>query len=183
MHSINVLIQDRGLIHRTVAGLSTTQLMHIPPGFDNNMAWNLGHILVVQQLLTYRLSGLPLQVTDEQVAMFRTGTSPADWAVEPDVMQLLPLLDASARQLAVDYEDGQFAGFQSYNTSTGIALQTIEEAIAFNNFHEGLHLGFILALKNLVASVEKKRETAAKGADIPGVAHLPNLEQPRRSTN
>lgn len=151
MYSIHVLIQDRKLIYGAVSSLTTAQLLKIPPGFDNNIAWNLGHILVVQQLLHYRLSGLAMQVTAEQVAMFRTGTSPADWTVEPDVTQLFPLLDASARQLATDYEDGQFSNFQAYTTSTGISLQTIEDAIAFNNFHEGLHLGFILALKNLVA--------------------------------
>ncbi|MGB5463369.1 MAG: DinB family protein, partial [Aureibaculum sp.] len=29
-------------------------------------------------------------------------------------------------------------------------LNNIQDAIEFNNFHEGIHLGYILALKKLV---------------------------------
>jgi len=154
MRSISILIQDRKLIHQAAAGLSQEQLLNIPPGFDNNIAWNLGHIVVVQQLLHYKLSGLEMHVTEEQIAMYRTGTSPADWHEEPDASLFLPLLDDLANQLAADYQAGKFANYQSYTTSTGISLPTIEDAIAFNNFHEGLHLGFILALKNLVVKVD-----------------------------
>jgi hypothetical protein len=154
MHSISILIQDRKLIHKTVAGLSQAHLLHIPPGFDNNIAWNLGHIVVVQQLLHYKRSGLEMRVTDEQVAMYRTGTSPADWHAQPDASLFLPLLDGLAHQLATDYQAGKFANYQPYTTSTGISLPTIEDAVAFNNFHEGLHLGFILALKNLIVRAD-----------------------------
>ncbi len=150
MHSVGILKQNRKLIHRAVSTLASQEFMTIPPGFDNNIAWNLGHILVVQQLLHYKLSGLELYVTSEQVGMFKTGTSPADWSVEPDVEQLVGLLDTLAQRLDADYQEGKFRNFKPYTTSTGIHLTTLEDALTFNNFHEGLHFGFILALKNLV---------------------------------
>jgi hypothetical protein len=31
-------------------------------------------------------------------------------------------------------------------------LTNVEEAIEFNNFHEGIHLGYILAMKNSIIS-------------------------------
>ncbi|MCB0166550.1 MAG: DinB family protein [Anaerolineae bacterium] len=150
MDSINIFIQTRHLIEQVVAGLSDQQMRYIPPGFDNNIAWNLGHIVVVQQLLHYRLCGLEMAVNDHQIAMFRTGTSPADWQTEPDLAPVMALLLELPQKLLADYQTGRFGDFKPFTTSTGIYLETLEEAIAFNNFHEGLHLGFILSLRNLV---------------------------------
>ena len=150
MDSINILIQDRHLIQQAVAGLSAQQLLTIPSGFDNNIAWNLGHIIVVQQLLHYRLCGLEMAVSGEQIAMFKTGTSPADWPTEPDLVPLMALLPELPQKLLADYQTDRFGDFTPFTTSTGVYLETLEDAIAFNNFHEGLHLGFILALRNIV---------------------------------
>ena len=150
MEAIDILVQARRLIYKSVVNLSPAALLAVPPGFDNNIAWNVGHILVVQQLLHYRLSGLEMQVTEAEVGMYRTGTSPADWEVEPKVALLLPLLAESAQRLGADYEAGRFAHYRAYTTSTGFRLSTIEDALAFNNFHEGLHLGAILSLRNVI---------------------------------
>ncbi len=37
-------------------------------------------------------------------------------------------------------------------TSAGIRLESVEDAIAFNNFHEGIHLGYVMALKKALAA-------------------------------
>jgi hypothetical protein len=150
MHSINIFIQNRRLIETAVGDLSPEAYMTIPEGFDNNIAWNLGHIVVVQQSLLYRLSGLGMAVTPEDVAMFTRGTSPADWQHEPDIPYLLRLLRELPLQLQEDYAAGKFSHYQGLTTSMGVVLATIDDAIAYNNFHEGLHLGFIWALRNLV---------------------------------
>ena len=77
MYSIDIFIQDRRLIQAALAGLSEEAYFTIPQGFDNNIAWNLGHIIVTQQALHYRLSGLPTVTTKEDLAMFKTGSSPS----------------------------------------------------------------------------------------------------------
>ena len=150
MHSIDMFLQDRQLIRQALAGLSEEAYFNIPQGFDNNIAWNLGHIIVTQQALHYRLSGQPTLTNKEDVAMFKTGSSPADWTSRPDIGRLLELLVEAGPKLQDDYAAGLFATFRPYTTFTGITLRTIEDALAFNNFHEGLHLGTILALRNFV---------------------------------
>lgn len=151
MFAINIFQQDRLLIQQALKGLTEEAMLQIPQGFDNNIAWNLGHILVVQQSLCYRLAGQPTATTREQARMYNTGTSPADWSSEPDFAVLHELLRETPGKLAEDYAAGRLNNFRPYTTSTGIKLSTIEDAIAFNNFHEGLHLGTILSLKNFAA--------------------------------
>ena len=52
--------------------------------------------------------------------------------------------------LQEDYEAGIFEIFTEYSTSTGFVLTSIETAITFNNFHEGIHYGIIRSIKKFV---------------------------------
>jgi hypothetical protein len=149
---IDVLAFCRGGVAKVVAGLSPEALTTIPEGFNNHMHWQLGHIVVTQQLLCYKLSGLPMAVEDEVVELFMKGSKPREWgnvslpSAERLVEQALGLVD----KLRVDLDRGVFKDFQTYTTSTGYVLRSIEDAIAFNNFHEGVHLGEMRALRRLV---------------------------------
>ena len=44
----NAITQTRANAIAAIEGLSNEQLNEIPEGFSNNIAWNLGHILVTQ---------------------------------------------------------------------------------------------------------------------------------------
>ncbi len=149
-HDLELLKTIRGLAGKATAGLSPEALAQVPPGYNNSVLWNVGHILVTQQILCYQLSGLPPAVDDATLGMFRNGSSPAQWGAAPRLESLLEQLRNTAVKLARDYEQGLFESFSPYTTSTGFHLASIEDAIAFNNFHEGVHLGYILALRHLV---------------------------------
>jgi hypothetical protein len=46
-----------------------------------------------------------------------------------------------------DYENNVFKNFTAYTVSTtGNTLNTIDEALQFVLFHEGMHLGYVMAL-------------------------------------
>ena len=130
--------------------VSEEQLFVIPSGFKNNMIWNAGHALNAQQRLIYALAGVPLKVPDFFSALFTKGTSPADWKEKPDVKEIKSLLIDTEASLREDYRKGIFKSYKEYPTSYGFELKSIEDAIIFNNVHEGLHLGTMMALKKLV---------------------------------
>ena len=48
-----------------------------------------------------------------------------------------------------DYQKGLFKKYNAYTVSTTSTLTNINEALAFNNFHEGIHFGYILAMKKI----------------------------------
>ena len=46
--------------------------------------------------------------------------------------------------------NGKFVAFTTYETHIGFHLATFEEAINFNNYHEGIHLGFMMNIRKFV---------------------------------
>jgi len=150
MLAVSLLQQTRPLLLQIANGLSDEELLTIPAGFSNNILWNLGHLAVTQQLLHYGLSNLPLNAPDELVAQCRKGTSPTEWTTPPDLDEIRRLLIDLPRQLEADLAAGQFTTFRPYITSVGVELVDLETALSFNQFHEGLHTGSILALRRAV---------------------------------
>ena len=113
--------------------------------------WHLGHLVVTQQLLTYGLSGLPLHAPEALVALCRKGTSPADWTdAGPDPAEVKRLLLALPEQFDADQASGVFETFREYPTSTGITLRSLDDAVQFNLFHEGLHARSIARQRRLL---------------------------------
>ena len=49
---------SRSLYLKFLTSYSLEQLNKIPEGMNNNLIWNIGHIIAAQQGLVYRLSGL-----------------------------------------------------------------------------------------------------------------------------
>jgi hypothetical protein len=126
------------------------QLNTIPEGFSNNLFWNIAHVVVTQQLLIYKLSGLNMLVSDELVDKYKKGTKPEHIATQADVDEIKQLLFDLIDQTQADYGSGVFTQFTEYPTSSGFVLKNVKDAMAYNNFHEGLHLGIIMSLKKLV---------------------------------
>ena len=145
-----VLNATRENVLRVMDGLTMEQLNKIPSGFNNNLIWNFGHIVVTQQLLNYALSDLPMHLSDDIVNKYRKGSKPDLIVSEAEFEMLKTAAFDLIETLKKDYEAGIFKAYKSYTTSYNTTLTSIEEAINFNNVHEALHFGVIMALKKLV---------------------------------
>ena len=145
-----ILRANRILILKIIEELSLDQLNLIPEGHKNNIAWNMAHLVVTHQLLCYKNSGLNILVTEEMVEKYQKGTAPKNDMTEEEMdyvkEQLLALVDTFEE----DYEANIFSEYKPYSTSMNVTLNNLNEALLFNNFHEGIHLGVILSLKKLV---------------------------------
>lgn len=149
--TLDVQQKTRGFLNNYLEKLTLEQLNTIPEGYNNNILWNIGHIIVTEQLLVYKLSGLPMLVNDELISKYMKGTKPEANASQDDVNDLKKLLFSTINRTAKDYTDGKFTSFQEYTLSTtGNVLTKVEEAIQFNLFHEGIHFGYIMALAKAV---------------------------------
>lgn len=144
---IDILKATRANILKQIDGVSLEQLNLIPEGFNNNLIWNAGHVAVTQQLLCYAMSGLEVKLPKDIIANYRKGAKPEKAVSQEEVDQIKVWLTESIDWLATDLEAGIFKTFKTYPTSYGYTLTSIEDAVNFNNTHEGMHLGYIIAMK------------------------------------
>ena len=146
-----VLEKTRGSFKRILEKKSLEDLNKIPNGFNNNIIWTIGHIVVTEQLLAYKLSGLPMMVSDDLVNKYRKDTKPEGGVTQEEVNEIKSLLFSTIERTAIDYKNNTFENFKEYTVSTtGNTLKTIDESLQFVLFHEGMHLGYVLALLKVV---------------------------------
>lgn len=149
-YNFYILEQTRSNILNAIKEYSIEQLNTIPDGFNNNLIWNFGHVVVTQQLLCYGLSGLPMYLDKELINKYRKGSKPMDFVNVVEFELLKEKAFQLIEQTKTDYAKGIFKSYKSYTTSFNVTINSVEEAIAFNNVHEGLHFGSVLALRKLI---------------------------------
>ena len=140
----------RGLGASTVEGMDEAQLLAVPEGLSNNIVWNLGHVLFYESVFLYGQSGAPEVIPESYGELFKAGTSPADWNAPPDVSEVVERFNTQLDQTVSDFEAGKFDSFKPMKIRDQMTLASLEESLAFHCFHEGVHLGRIGALKQLV---------------------------------
>lgn len=145
--AFEVLPKTRQFFNNILEKTSIENLNKIPVGFNNNIIWNIGHIVVTEQLLVYKLSNLPLMVSNSLVEKYKKGTKPNGYVTEDEVNEIKSLLFSTIKKTKEDYKLKKFKDYQEYTVSTtGNTLSNIDDALNFVHFHEGMHFGYVLAL-------------------------------------
>lgn len=147
---LDLLRVGREKMLAAVEGFSAERLLKIPAGFHNNILWNLGHVVVAQQVLCYKNSGLPMRMPAYVPGFFGKGTSPATWTGKIDPEEVKSWLPETLEFLREDVARHVFKTYEPYTTSMGNRLHSFSEALAHVVWHEGLHLGVILSQRKLV---------------------------------
>lgn len=145
-----------GLFERTrksilgyTAELTPEQRSIVPTGFNNNIYWQLGHIMVVTDMILFGFSGKSGEVPAEYKTFFGPGTKPADWTTEAPAWE--ELLDLFAKQTHLVRET--FAGQINEpvaNKENFAKADTIGDLLELNTMHESSHSGMVNAMSKLV---------------------------------
>jgi len=148
--TISQIKNTRIFILELVKELNSGQLNKIPTGFNNNIIWNIAHLTAAQQNLCYKRSGLEITVEEKYFTPFLSGTKPDKFIQKEEIESIFDVLLNTIDQLATDYTSGIFKQFDPWDKRYGMKLNSIEDAINFIPFHEGMHIGYIIALKKLI---------------------------------
>ncbi|MBT8185733.1 MAG: DinB family protein, partial [Eudoraea sp.] len=132
-------LQNRKIFYRILKHTPMEQLLKIPDGFRNNVFWNIGHVVVTQQLLTYDRSSLSMKIPDNMVERFRKGSVPDGRMTQQEKDQLSTYVFSTIERTEEDYRAGVFKSYRKFTTATNAEIASVDDALIFNLFHEGLH--------------------------------------------
>ena len=133
----------RGFFLKSIGDLSDDQLLEVPEGFNNNVLWNVGHILHSHYGLTYSPCGVDSPLPDSYVQLFKGGSSPSDWSETPNIVEIMDRFKAQGKQIQEDYAAGKLTNYKKVELFEGYALENIDEALGFNIFHESIHVSTV----------------------------------------
>ena len=147
---LDITIQNRKILYKILKRTPPELLFEIPEGYRNNIWWNIAHVVATQQILIYKNSNLPARIDDSLVQKFRKGTLPDINPTSEELDHIGAFLLSTAEWAQEDYENGVFKEYNVYKTSTKVTLRNVEDALAFNLYHEGLHLSVILSFEKIL---------------------------------
>lgn len=143
----------RRFLLKQIQGLTAEQLNTVPQGYNNNIIWNLTHLICAQQSMCYVRAGLPITVSEGYFSPYLPGTKPERFVDGAEIDVIKALLISTLDQLQVDVDQDAFTNYSPSAMTPkvyGIDVNDIKEAFDFLLYHEGFHSGYILALKHAV---------------------------------
>lgn len=139
----------RGELLNLAHGVTHRDAEIIPEGFNNNIRWNLGHVLVDQYLWIRALTKEEIPIPIIFNEWFGYGSDPSRFTNEtPSFSELIPMLQQQPQIIQERYQDRMEEEFPP----TEMGMCTVEQVLVRTIFHEGLHIGAIQALKRQLYS-------------------------------
>jgi len=148
--SFNINQNSRTVLRNFLENHSLEQLNAIPEGFSNNLIWNVGHCVVAQQMLVYKLSDLPMMISDEMVEKYKRGTKPEHSVSQIEVNEMKTLLFSTLEKTKKDFSEKLFQNYNEFTSMSGFTMKSVTDAIEFNNYHEALHLGIMMQIRKFI---------------------------------
>lgn len=148
--SISIIRTTRNWLIDLIKDLSLEEINKVPEGFNNNIIWNVGHVIAAQQGICYKRANLPLRIEEKYFLEYKPETKPGDPVTADEVHKIRDLLFSTLDQLEKDYDEKIFSNYTPWSTRFGVEIASIDDALAFLPFHEGLHVGYVMALRKVV---------------------------------
>jgi hypothetical protein len=150
--SIDIIRGARKFLLNLLEGMSIEKLNEIPEGFNNNLAWNIAHIIAVQQILCYRNTGVKSVIEEEFIDKYKSGTRPEGFIKESEFEIIKQYLLSTIDKFEEDSSAGIFKDYNVFDLRSypGVRIKNISDAAKFVSFHDGLHVGYAMALKRVL---------------------------------
>ena len=145
-----IIKSTRKYLLNFIADLTIDELNEIPAGFNNNIIWNLAHLIAAQQNICYVRGGLNVKIDQNLFQAYKPDTKPVGYVDKEKVAEIKELFLSTIDELEADYNNNVFADYNAWTNRYGVIHNNIEDTINFLIIHEGLHVGYIMPLKRLV---------------------------------
>lgn len=147
---IAIIRRFRLMLVELTDSLTLEQLNKVPDGFRNNIIWNIGHLLVTLPGIAYRPAGLPVIVDSLLWHSYKPESTPSQDIDAETIRKIKELFLSTLDQFEQDLKDNKFTAYTPWVTRLGTPINNFGDAMALITNHEGLHTGYIMALRKLV---------------------------------
>lgn len=151
---MNTLIDNirrvRQSIITSISDLTLEQLNEVPEGFNNNIIWNVAHIIAAQQGICYTRAGQDQLIEKSFFDQYKPGTKPEGPLNAEQIANIKAILFSTIDQFKVDFNNNLFNNYQNWTNRYGSEMDNIDTVSKFLFFHDGIHFGYIMALKRVV---------------------------------
>lgn len=148
--SIEVIKQTRASFIKLMDGLTIEELNEIPANFNNNIIWNFGHVIITQQTLCYLRANLQPKLDDAIIIKYKGGSKPESFIDNKELELLKEYAFSTLETLENGINNKVFSNYNAFTTGSGIEITGIDDVIKMLMMHEGMHLGYAMALKKMV---------------------------------
>ncbi|WP_018627982.1 DinB family protein [Niabella aurantiaca] len=140
MYALDIIDSIRQKAIALINETSPEELNRIPDGFNNNIIWNFGHLVVSGYGLVFKTTqvdpGLVIPLQDK----YRKGSRPGEPVTREEVEELIRLSNTFTQTVKVALEADRFHQITEYITDTfGLPVTTIEDMITTVAAHDTLH--------------------------------------------
>ena len=155
-HVFKYIKRNRELFLQLVNSLNIEQLNKIPDGFNNNIVWNFGHIVVSTQSLCYVRPEVKPDIDIPFRAKYQKGSKPESFITQQEIDTLKQQLLSTIDSIENDVKNNVFEKITPYSTATyGYEMTTIGEILTCTLAHDSMHYGYALTQKNWLYKDEK----------------------------
>src|SRR6476620_362767 len=114
---INVVRKTRTAILNLINDMSTEELNQVPIGFNNNIIWNIAHLVAAQDNIFYVKSGHPLKnISQEYFDAYKPGSKPEAAVSSDEIERIKELLFSSLDHLERDLDQNIFRNYPAWTT-------------------------------------------------------------------
>ncbi|MFC0214390.1 DinB family protein [Paenibacillus chartarius] len=146
---LNLFADLRKQILNIMTGLPENKLSLVPEGFNNNLHWQIGHVLTITNDLIFVLSGAGSRIPSSYGTFFATGTSPSNWSEQPPEVHILEKKLEEQMLVICEMYDGNLAEPVTAKDNF-LQARVIGELFYVLIAHESTHLGMITAMAKVL---------------------------------
>lgn len=152
MESLNLFKYSRAATLILLSKIENHKWDVQPDKFPNTIRWNAGHVYITAEDFLNKADHHYKITLPEWSDLFLDGTHPSEWK-DKDIPSVQDLISALKEQEERIYD--YFNGKQQNKASEDhiirtLNLNTVEAALQFVTWHEGIHLGIMKSLSDVI---------------------------------
>lgn len=122
-----------------------------PENFPNTIRWNAGHIYAEAEGFLHDADNNYEITRPDWQGLFVDGSRPSEWPeVVPTMAEIIAALEEQAIRIETFFNDKTYNKASKVRDVNGLMLETVDAALQFVTWHEGIHIGDVKSLRTIV---------------------------------